>query len=350
MNITIAIADTDRDYLERLVEVLQEYMDLSISVFTSARMLEQALENKRFDIVLFDPDLASEKVAFFHTKAAICLYSEEAENTALYAECDKVIKYQRISKIYKDLMKVYADKAGYIPEFDSSQNTKLFAVYSPSGGSGKTTMALSMANMLSSQGEEVLFLSMEQLDSSSCVYEHSEEVDGITALLEAMDDNTNFGLKLKGITRKGFNGISYVEGFERIVDYNSVSGEETGLLLEKIARYGNYGIVIVDMQSRLDEIGQSVFEKADKIILVENSGETSERKLAMFLEQALAREHVDKMFKIMNFTGNAQVDNNLQNIPVIASIPNYGNQRLKNLIQMISSKAELNIHGLMGRR
>lgn len=349
MNITIAIADTDRTYLERLVEVLQEYTDLSISAFTSVDILEKSLNSKRFDIVLFDPGLCNERIIFYNTKAAICLYSDEAENTALYRECDKILKYQRISKIYKDLIKVYASKAGYIPDFDNSQNTKLFAVYSPAGGSGKTTIGLVLANICSSLGKNVLFLSMEQLDSSSCINEHSEEDDGVTVLFNSLDDDVNFELKLKGIVKKGANGVSYVEGFERVVDYNSVSGEEMKTALEKIIKYGNYETVVVDMDCRIDDIGQNVFEKADKIILVGNYGETADKKMEMFLKQAIAHEYLDKMFKIMNFAGGYQTENRFSEIPIIGKIPDYGNQTMKNLVLTISEKAAINVNLVMGK-
>lgn len=349
MNISIAIADTNRDYLERLGAVLQEYEDLSVSIFTSAEILERTLQSKRFDIVLFDPDLSDAKIAFYNTKLAICLYSEDARNTALYSECSKVIKFQRISKLYKDIIKEYADKAGYVPDFDSSQNTKMIAVYSPIGGSGKTTIALTLASMFSSLGENVMFLNMEQLDSASCVNVHVEDADGITVLLESLDENTNFGLKLKGITQKGLNGMSYIEGFERIVDFNSISKEEVQTVLEKIIRYGNYDVVIVDMESRLDDIGQAVFEQADKIIVVEKSGEIAIRKMNLFAQQAIACEYEGKMCKIINFAENNTKSENQLDVPCVGKVYNYGNQSLKNIIQMISTKAAINPNTIMSR-
>lgn len=86
MNISIAIADTNELYLERLLEVLQEYEELSVSIFTDVQFLEKTLQLKNFDIVLFDPDIAEEKIDFYNTKLSVCLYSGEAKNTALYKE------------------------------------------------------------------------------------------------------------------------------------------------------------------------------------------------------------------------------------------------------------------------
>lgn len=349
MNISIAIADKNEIYLERLVEVLQEYEDLSVSIFTDVDILERTLQSKKFDVLLFDPDISDEKISFYNTKLAMCLYSEEAQNTVLYTECEKTIKYQRISRIYKDIIKAFADKAGYIPDFVNSKSAKLLAVYSPVGGSGKTTIALALANMLSSMGNSVLSLCMEQLDSSSCMNIHTEEKEGITVLLESLDETTNFELKMKGITQKNAEGISYIEGFERIVDYNSISKEEISTVLEKIIKYGNFDVVVVDMESRLDDIGYAIFDQADKIVIIENTGEISEKKMEMFAQQALACEYIGKMCKIANFMekfGNSE--NNLD-VPYIGKIPNYGKKELKYHIQMISGKSLINTNFLLGK-
>lgn len=347
MNISIAIADANRNYLERLVEVLQEYEELSVSMFTSAELLEQALQSKRFDIVLFDPDISETKLTFFNVRLCMCLYSEDAQNTMLYADFDKVIKYQRVSKMYKEIIKTYADKAGYLADFDHSQNTKIIAVYSPIGGCGKTTVALALASRMASYGKSILFLTLEQLDSSACMNPNTAEGDGITMLIEAIDENANFELKLKGIMKNGSNGFSYIEGFERIVDYNTVTKEEMDNVIGKIRKCGNFDFVIIDMESHINNIGQVVFEQADHIVVVERSGEISFKKIEMFAQQALACEYETKMCKIVNFVENSTKMESQLAVPIIGSIHNYGNQSLRNLIQLVTTKDAINIDAIM---
>lgn len=347
MNISIAIVDNNRIYLERLVEVLQEYEDLSVSIYTNSELLEKSLEVKRYDIVLFNPDICDEKIRFYNVKLPICLYSNEEKNAALYSEYNKVMKYQRISKLYKDVIKLYADKAGDIPDFDNIQRSKMIAVYSPIGGSGKTTVALAVASMIGALGENVLYLNTEQLDSSSCVNTHTVEEDSITILLESLEENINFKLKLKGIVKKGICGISYIEGFERIVDYNSVSNEEAAAVFEKIIKYGNYGVVIVDMESCLNDMGQAVFEKADRIIIVEKPGDVSMKKIEMFSKQALTVEYMEKMCKIRNFTDNFTNQEDVLDVPIVGKIANLGNQSIKNTIQKIASKGAINVDAVL---
>ncbi len=346
MNITIAIADANRDYLERLSEVLREYEDLTVSVYTTGDKLQEALQNKRFDVVLFDPDISTQKLMFGSTKLSVCLYSDEAQNKEMYADCEKVLKYQRISTIYKEIINAYADKAGYSGDFDNSQNTRIIAVYSPIGGSGKTTVALAIAGKMCSMGEKVLFLSAEQLNSTVCV--NPTEDEGITGLIEAMAENVNFELKLKGNIKQGINGIGYVEGFERIVDYNSVEEEEMYNVISKIKRCGICDAVVVDMGSGIDGVNTAIFNVADYVVMVEKPGELPNAKMSLFMQQALAVEHKGKMMKVANFAdSNAKFCEQLD-VPSIGMVHNYGNYPLKNMLQNITSQGEIRVDKLVG--
>lgn len=342
MNIIIAIADSDREYIERLAEALQQYDELIIHRYTGAQKLQEAMEKKNFDIVLFDPDISEDRLEFPGVKLPICLYSDEARNRNLYAECAKILKYQRISNIYKEFIREFADKAGYSAEFDHSQNTSVLSVYSPIGGSGKTTVALALAVKLVSQGKSVLFLSLEQLGSSSCVNPYKEE--GITALINSTSDpNINFELKVKGLMKQGLEGVSYIEGFDRLVDYEAVSKEEISETLGRIRREGICNVIVVDMESSLDPIGKAVVELSDRIVVVEKPGELPVVKMRLFAEQALTEENRAKMVRVCNFAENNSSFLTDIPFPIVGVIHNYGNLPLRNVIQAVNTNNEVDL-------
>lgn len=340
MNISIAIADLNLEYIERLSEVLQQYEELTIHIYTSGYKLQAAIEKNRFDVVLFDPDISEERLVFPGVKLPICLYSDEAHNRSMYADFAKVVKYQRVSNIYKEIIREYADKAGYSADFDNSKNTGILAVYSPVGGSGKTTIALTVASKLVSQGKAVLFISAEQLNSSLCL--NAKREDGVTALVEAVaDERVNFELKVKGIMKSGVNGMYYLEGFDRIVDYSAVTGDEFAEVLNRIRRGGFCNVVVVDMESNLDSISRSVIETADKVLVVEKAGELPAVKMNLFAQQTFTHEHRDKMMIVHNFAENNSVYSDQLAVPVVGTVHNYGNLQLKNVIQAINANGEI---------
>lgn len=345
MNISIAIADANTEYVDRLSEVLQQYNDLSIFIYTNVEKLEEAIVKKHFDVVLFDADFCDRRIAFLDTKLPICFFNEESANLSLYLDIAKVRKYQRISNIYKDIVRLYADKAGISSGIDQSQNTKILAVYSPIGGSGKTTVALSAALKLMDKGNQVLFLSAEQLSSSAHLNPHIEE--GITALLSCMNDkNVNFELKLKGLVKMGVRGLLYVEGFNRIVDYLDVKPEEMLQFFEMIKKIGSYNMLVIDMGTAIDGIAKAIFDLADSILVVDKPGEFSNLKMDLFAQQSIVTEYEKKMFRILNFAETNAVYSQKVTMPRVGAIHNYGNLQESSLVQVINTNNEIAVENL----
>ena len=339
MIISIAIADSNRNYLERLVEILQKNSELDISIFTTAEGLIEAIQKERYDVVLFDSDICSSKLLFSNVKLPICLYSDEAVNKDLYSDIDNIQKYQRISNIYKEILKKYADKAGYQATSEAMGNSGILAVYSPVGGIGKTTISLALSMLLTARGKKVLYLSTEQLSSSSFLLEYREE--GNTALIEAFNSGAALGMKLKGIVKEGIGGVQYIEGFERIVDYEDTTRDEMKGLLTEIRKSGLYDWIIVDMHSHVNRVSKAVWEEADQIILISSSTELSKRKKEMFLEQAYFIDYQSKMLQIenkMTHTGK-----NITESSELGQIAYYGNLSDTQVIERIVSSQQLNV-------
>lgn len=346
MNILLAIADSDRDYLKKISEELQGYQDLTIHVYTSADKLETAMESETFDVLMFDPDLSDARINFSKVKMPICLYSEEAEKTSLYKECARISKYQRISRIYKEMIQAYAEKAGYSYETDHSGHMKVVAVYSPIGGSGKTTAALSIAGQAAKKGKQVLFLSLEALGSSAILNTYQEP--GIVALTEAASDkNVNFELKIKGLVKQGTNQMYYVEGFERLADYHAVSGEEIENVIKQIQKSGVCDYLIVDLDSNSGAIEMAVMKLADKIVITEKPGELCSMKMQLFLQQGIVNEHKKKMLLIRNFAENNISYCSQNELEEAGLIHNYGNLQLKNTLHAIEKNGEIDIKKIL---
>ena len=106
MNIRLAIIDSDINYLERLSEVMQQYDEISISIFSTLEYFQKASESNDFQIILFDPDLSEQLLIFQSETVPICLCSEDTKNKIIYAKMPCIQKYQRISNIYKEMIKI----------------------------------------------------------------------------------------------------------------------------------------------------------------------------------------------------------------------------------------------------
>ncbi len=345
MNISIAIVDKDLDYLSRLVEGLTPF-DLTISVYTNVENLEEAIPKKKFDVVLFDPDVCDRTIIFGETtKLPVCLYSDECMNSMRYDNVVKVAKYQRISNIYNEILREFADKAGGAQGLDKSGQTTVVSVYSPTGGAGKTTVALSLAAKIRDLGEEVLFLSLEQISSSSVVNPSVEE--GVTALLSSINDkNVNFELKVRGLAKRGIKDIFYIEGFERIVDYMDVSADEITDLIAAIKRLGFYKSIILDLGSSVDSKTKAILETSDHVVLVQTPDEIGNAKMDSFVNQSLAVDIEKKFLMVSNKAEIGSSYSKKNTYPQIGMIHNYGNLQLRAIVQNICANNEIKIERL----
>lgn len=57
MILKIAIADKNSEYIRRILNVLETYGDIDVSVFTDEKSLKGALDNRKFDVLLFDESI-----------------------------------------------------------------------------------------------------------------------------------------------------------------------------------------------------------------------------------------------------------------------------------------------------
>lgn len=344
MNIKLAIADADEEYLRRLVNGLESY-ELSISIFTDVDALYQALSKKSYDVILFDPDISSSRLNIAGVKLGIALYSDECRNASLYPGVDRVLKYQRISSIYAQILSLYADKAGMGDGFDKSDRTTLIAVYSPAGGTGKTTVAMAIASMLKSSGSDVLYLSLEQLAGDTVFHQYSEE--GITALISELDSqNTNFELKTMGMAKRGLNDVSYIEGFTKIVDYWDTKADEIEALLTNLKRIGRFGAVIVDTGSCIDDIVKKVLEGSDRIVLVTSDSDTSVIKFAELSEQAFLMDYEKNISVVVNRCSKKTSQNIPSEWVVLGRVRDYGMISITDAIRNMCLSGELSVESL----
>lgn len=345
MNIKIAILDSDLNYLERLSGVLQQYDEFSVSVFTKEDTLEQAMEQNSFQIVLFHPDVSESQISFPAGVMPIGLCDDETKNRKLYPQMAVIQKYQRISNIYKELLKCYAEYADDNGMEILQGSAKTIAVYSPIGGSGKTTIAMAIAQKLHAMNKRVFFLSAEQFSSASLYFPVQEE--GITKLIETLNGTNNFQLTLKGILKENESGILYVEGFRRLVDYEDVSYTEIENVISKIRQCDVCDYLIIDTGSCLDEITKTVLESVDKIVLVQRNGENADEKIKLFDTQVWVNEQKERMCVVKNFAEQNKKGYELPQLPMIGVVHNYGNILNHDLLSYIEQENGISINMLL---
>ena len=204
MIIKVAIADKNKEYLERLVVGLEKYSDISLAVYSDEESLERAFQERKYDVFLFDPDVYMQSAAYFHTRADLKILLDDKEKVIadVYADAKRVDKYQRVSRIYKKILELYSEVCGReIAQEDGY--TSVVAYYSPVGGAGKTTLALVSAAKSALLGKRTFYISFEDIASEDC-YLHQGDDEGLSELMCHIERNTNLSFLIVFV----FNGYT----------------------------------------------------------------------------------------------------------------------------------------------
>lgn len=300
MLIKIAIADDDNEYVKRLVYGLEKYNNLNISVYTEAKNLENALQTKKFDILLFAPQVFKGQISLPKHTAAILLADGVEIIPDVCKGFAKIKKYQKISAIYHEMIGLYAEVCGSYGMTGDNRTRKIL-FYSPIGGSGKTTLSLSTAVRLARGGHSVLYINLEELASDTCYLPQSAG-KGLSELLERLDSDINFSLKLQGLANTKMENLFYLNHFESPNDIYEMKEDELEKLITIIGSTDLYEYMIVDMGTSLNSKTMTLFECVDQIVLIDKADEAAKAKMQCFLRQLhIINEYADKMLRVINF-------------------------------------------------
>jgi cellulose biosynthesis protein BcsQ len=281
MKIQLLIAAADSDYSERLSSVLsQNYADtLIVSVCSSSSRLSELLETHQYDIALLDAELIAEN-AFF-SNISLPLLLSDGYAPAEYGGMSKIQKYQRASSIISDVLEMYAKILPASTGVRGKKAARVTAVYSPGGGTGKTSVALAYAAKLAYGGSQVTFFELETFSSIPLYFDNSGK--SISSVLAEMSGG-NLELLLQSARQKdALTGISYFCAPETFADMDALTTEEVKQLFSALA--GTADELVADLSSECNDITQTVLEMADSVLLVTDQTKTSAEKLRQFTTQ-----------------------------------------------------------------
>ena len=279
MKIRLILATNDREYAQRFTAGMSDTLNtMSISICTNLLNLKDMLREGNYDICLADPDVVPE-LRSEDVKLAVMLWSPQADQSLAGQNYPKVKKYQRISSIVSQLIRLYAEVADqYAGSGDSANIT---VVWSPAGGCGKTTVAVAYAERMAKLGKTVTYLNLENFASTGALF--SQPGISLSAVFEQMANN--MGLQLLGMrTADAATGIHYFGMPDNYDDMNVLSEEDCVKIVKAAAE--NSEELVLDLSSQCDRRTVALMNEATRILLVADYSKTSEIKLQQFMDQS----------------------------------------------------------------
>lgn len=224
-----------------------------------------------------------------------------------------IYKYSPAQCIAASLFEIYSSLTGKHAANIKRHEVRMLAFSSWSGGSGCTTLAMSVAQELCRfQGRKVLYLSFEEVESTGEFMENTDGVKGAGVYLyhlfkpdrlkriSTADMHADYPAIEGYIVRDGFG----VEAFAPAAGRNplkNLTDEELDVFIASIIDSGRYDAVIMDLGSCISGVSLSCMEMSEKICMVSRPSSSSrENQYIRHLISCLGESVMDKLIKTEN--------------------------------------------------
>ena len=263
----IALVDEDLEYVKRLAEYFNDKdSGLKSVAFASADFTKQ-------ERAMYEPAIL---VTFSDTR--VTQYGNK--NVCMY-------KYQNAEKIYRDVMRAYADREETPLVSVVTQDAHFSIVYSPINRSGKTTFAVTLA-LAYSKLRKTLFVTLDEY-GGVFRYIAAQAMADLSDVIYAFRQGECSWARIEATVCE-FGTLRYIPPVRYAEDILAVTPEEMCEVLRCIAREGNFEEVVIDAGAYGKRV-IDLLEMCDDVIVPTRSSEVSQCKMEEFYEALEASGH-----------------------------------------------------------
>lgn len=288
VRLNLLLADFDEGYLSKLADYLQNRhsTNFSVSYVTGETNLKVYLEKHRdtLDILLVCPGMA--KGLYTGTQTTVVLLSDGRLDQA-GEEYLVIDKYQRGDQLASRIIQIYLEEHPDRRFVNTSQaSSRLVAVYSPSGGCGKSSLAAGLSALANQQGKKAMYLNLEGCESTEAWFEYGNSPSISELFYHLKEGAKQLSLKLEALSYR--DPATRVRSFtpaESLLDFNELNNEDLETLADELRRTGDIDVVFIDLSASVDPKNLKILELVDNILMVVGDEAPSQAKMRSFLKQ-----------------------------------------------------------------
>jgi len=322
--IKVLIVDDIPETREMLKRLLSFEADIEVvdAATTGREGLELATQYKP-DIVLMDinmPDMdgitATEEIKKLVPTAGVIMMSVQSESdylrrAMLAGARDFLTKPISGENLYETIKRVYDLNEEARERFSAISNAgdgaagkarkreggNIISVYSPTGGSGVTTIATNLAVSLMREGTRVLLIDGDLQFGDVGVFLNLQANTNILDLSESVGDLDE--QLIDSVTVSHGSGLRVLLAPRTPDEAERVTAQDFTDVVKEMTKYYDY--VIVDMSKRLDDISLNILDAAERIVLVATPTLPSIKNVRVMLDLFNALEYPEeKVMFVMN--------------------------------------------------
>lgn len=327
----LILLDSDSLFLKSFNEYIISsnlHSKFDIKLFSTKESMKSFLASEQgYDILLVKPALYSKEMLV--NEKSMVVFLQEGESQAEEGIFE-VFKYQPLNKLLSSILAIYYEHfTSFSGLARKGIKTKVISIYSPVGGSGKTTIAVNISRQLALKGHKVFYLNLELLNSTSLYFRSQGDQPSLQILyyLKARPDQ----LLAKVEALKKYDDQSKVDYFDLPPcpdEMMAITKEEIKKLVQALIETEQYDYILIDLDSSIHERNIAAFEESNQVVWLLNNDIQSFQKTAALLERlddCIGTEHglAEKASFVMNrFMGHFPQAYYPYNLPIIGYLPN----------------------------
>lgn len=306
--LSLAIADSDTEYLAALEKylIVNYPQRFDIFTFSSSEKLDAYLNSMaNTDILLINALMYKSELKTRNTAIILMLTGDEA--LPALEGFDSVKKYQHVDSITSDIMRYYASKSEKNYVLNCHGGTQVICVYSPSGGSGKSSIAAGCSVLSAGRGRKTFYLNLEDIPTTGLLFQGESNQSFSNVIFYLKGNAVNLQLKLEGAgSIDAKTGVRFFKPPENIREMGELTETDISNLLNALRSSAIYDFVFIDMSSGFSGCNTAVLKNTDAILLVLSPDDLSMLKYEQFkaglelLERKWGTSLKSKSYMIMN--------------------------------------------------
>lgn len=262
----IIIADTDPSYIVPLLAkfVYEFFNKVTIEVIDDEAYFRELFSRPQsVDILVVSEalyDLSLKKHDIAH--AFVMMEQNETGSTSDLS-VNRLFKYSSVKEVYNEIVGKSADSLNIE---ESKAETRIIMIYSASGGSGKTTVAMGISASLSKSYKKVLYINASHMQTFHYMMNNKVAVNDTEVYTELMRQDGDLYHRIKQAIRQ--ESFYYLPPFRTSLLSLGLSYSVFYAIAESARRSGDYDFIIIDVDTVFDEENAALMSLADKVILV----------------------------------------------------------------------------------
>ena len=265
----IIIADADVSYIIPLqLKFVEDFFEkVNLEIISSKEYFEELFSTPQFaDILIISEELYSKNLNRHNITHIFVMNEQIEEEHTVDVKINHIYKYTSIKTIFNEITNKSVDV--FKSKKDKTQETQIVLVYSASGGTGKTTLAMGVSASLAKDYKRVLYINAAQLQTFQYLLDNASCVTSDEVYSKLANPSESIYTDIKHVIRKEI--FSYLPPFKAALLSLGIPYTVFLEIIKAARESGDYDVIVVDADVAFDEEKAELINIADKVLIVTN--------------------------------------------------------------------------------